>query len=119
PLPSNHDDDDGGNAGCSADCTWQGRWRRGAPAARHGGRWRPDLLAVGHALPDAGGLYVHGAGAELVPVSSPCARGGIGGGRPLERSHQVLPNRKSRVKNGSDWDFPRVDEIDLRPGWSR
>ena len=65
PLPADHDDDDGGAARRGADRARLRRGRRGAAAARPGGRRRPDLLAAGDALSDAGRLHLHGAVADL------------------------------------------------------
>ena len=62
PLPPDHDDHDGGAARRVADRAGLRRGRRGAQAARSRGGRRPGVFAVDDALPDAGGVHLHGGG---------------------------------------------------------
>ena len=60
PLPAHHDDHHGGAAGRASDRARLGRGRRSAASAGPGGGRRPAVLAVDHAVSDAGGLHLHG-----------------------------------------------------------
>ena len=77
PLPSDHDDHHGGAVRRGADCAGLRRGRRSPAAAGPGGGRRPDVLAAGDAVPDAGVLHLHGGSAgksrqkKAAPVQTP------------------------------------------------
>ncbi len=60
PVPSDHDDDDGGAVRGVADCAGGGIGRRGVATAGSGDCRRAAGVAVDYVVPDAGGLYLHG-----------------------------------------------------------
>ena len=66
PLPADHDDHHGGAVRRGADRAGLRRGRRSPAAAGTGGGRRSDVLAVGHAVPDAGVLHLHGGLADAL-----------------------------------------------------
>ena len=104
PLPSDHDDDHGGAAGRGADRARLRRGRRSPAAAGPGGGRRPAVLAVGHAVPDAGVLHLHGSAGEDVQPEETEGRASAGS----ECGDGLKPPHSRHLGGGGHGDAPEA-----------